>query len=142
MNIRYCSGILCLKVFRLPSYRLTGIRKEEMPIYEYRCRECGVSFQKLLFHEEEEADLRCRDCGAGGLQKLISRVAYHVSEADRLAEFKPGTRQDDSFYKDSRNIGLQAKKRAQQMGVDLGRGFEEKLERLRTDPGSVIKDSE
>jgi putative FmdB family regulatory protein len=37
---------------------------------------------------------------------------------------------------------LNAKKKAEQMGVDLGTGFEEKLEKLRTDPGSVIKDSE
>jgi hypothetical protein len=48
----------------------------------------------------------------------------------------------DSFYKDSRNVGLHAKKRAQQMGADLGTGFEEKLEKLRTNSGSVIKDSE
>jgi putative FmdB family regulatory protein len=113
-----------------------------MPIYEYRCRKCGAIFQQLIFHTEEEADLCCPDCGGEKLQKLISRVAYHVSEADRLAGFNPGARRDDSFFKDSRNIGLQAKKRAQQMGVDLGRGFEEKLEKLRTDPGSVIKDSE
>ncbi|RLB17113.1 MAG: hypothetical protein DRG82_07445 [Deltaproteobacteria bacterium] len=113
-----------------------------MPIYEYRCLECGTTFQQLILHKREEEQLCCPDCGEKKLQKLISRVAYHVSEADRLAEYRPGTRQDDSFYKDSRNIGLQAKKRAQQMGVDLGSGFEEKLEKLRTDPGSVIKDSE
>ena len=113
-----------------------------MPIYEYRCRGCGNTFQKLIFHEEEEAHLCCPHCGGREFQRLISRVAYHVSEADRLAEFDPGARRGDSFYKDTRNIGLQAKKRAQEMGVDLGGGFEEKLEKLRTDPGSVIKDSE
>jgi putative FmdB family regulatory protein len=113
-----------------------------MPIYEYRCKGCQSVFQRLILHEKEEGRLCCPDCGGKELQRLISRVAYHVSEADRLADFRPGARQDDSFYKDSRNIGLQAKKRAQQMGVDLGGGFEEKLEKLRTDPGSVIKDSE
>ncbi|MBW2095614.1 MAG: zinc ribbon domain-containing protein [Deltaproteobacteria bacterium] len=113
-----------------------------MPIYEYKCQGCGNTFQQLIFHKEEEAALCCPDCGGKQLRRLISRVAYHVSEADRLAEFNPGARQGDSFYKDSRNIGLQAKKRAQQMGVDLGSGFEEKLEKLRTDPGSVMKDSE
>jgi len=65
-----------------------------------------------------------------------------VSEQDRLDTFDPTTPKGDSFYTDSRNIGLQAKKRAQQMGVDLGKGFEDKLEKLRTDPGSVIKDSD
>ena len=84
----------------------------------------------------------CPGCNGRELKKLISRVAYHVSENDRLATFDSGARHDDGFYKDSRNIGLHAKKRAQQMGVDLGSGFEAKLDKLRTDPGSVLKDSD
>jgi len=75
-------------------------------------------------------------------KRLISRVAYHVSEQDRLSGFSPAHAKEDAFFKDSRNIGLAAKRRAQQMGVDLGSGFEEKLEKLRTDPGSVIRESE
>jgi len=91
---------------------------------------------------EEEEHLNCPECGGTSLKKLISRVVYHVSEQDRLASIDPNAPKDDSFYKDSRNIGLSAQKRAQQLGVDLGSSFNEKLEKLRTDPGSVIKDSE
>jgi len=84
----------------------------------------------------------CPQCGGKRVKRLISRVVYHVSEQDRLDSFDPNASKNDSFYKDSRNIGLAAKKRAQQLGVDLDKGFEEKLEKLRTDPGSVIRDSE
>jgi len=112
-----------------------------MPIYEYRCSHCRTIFQSLVLKKEEETDLACPECGGDKLVKLISRVSYHVSESDRLAAFDPNANQGDAFYGDSRNIGLQAKKRAQQMGVELGGGFEEKLEKLRTDPGSVLKDS-
>jgi hypothetical protein len=69
-------------------------------------------------------------------------VSYHLSEHDRLEAFDPGAPKSDSFYRDSRNIGLHAKKRAQQLGVDLGSDFEGKLEKLKTDPGSVIKDND
>jgi hypothetical protein len=69
-------------------------------------------------------------------------VAYHVSEQDRLAAYHATAAKDDAFFKDSRNIGLAAKKRAKKMGVDLGAGFEEKLEKLRTDPRSVLRESE
>ena len=113
-----------------------------MPIYEYECRSCDKIFQSLIMKQEHEEKLVCPECGGSKLKKLISRVAYHVSEQARLDGFDPGASKSDSFYKDSRNIGLHAKKRAQQMGVDLGKGFEDKLEKLRTDPGSVIKDSE
>jgi putative FmdB family regulatory protein len=113
-----------------------------MPIYEYRCPSCGEEFQSLVMKKAEENTLLCPKCGGRKKRRLISRVAYHVSEQDRLNAFRPRDAKEDAFFKDSRNIGLAAKKRAQQLGVDLGAGFEEKLEKLRSDPGSVIKDSE
>lgn len=113
-----------------------------MPIYEYECGSCSNGFQSLVMGPSDEKKLVCPSCGGKRLKRLISRVAYHVSEDARLESFDPKMSRTDSFYRDSRNIGLSAKKRAQQMGVDLGTGFEEKLEKLRTDPGSVIRDSE
>ena len=83
----------------------------------------------------------CPDCGGTDLRKLVSRVAYHQSEKDRVDSYDPSAKQSDSFMKDTRNIGLHAKKRARQMGVDLGTSFEAKVEKLRTDPGSVIDSS-
>ena len=111
-----------------------------MPIYEYECKSCGREFQALVLKRDEEREVKCDRCGAGDLRKLISRVAYHASEADRLASFDPSARQGDSFYRDTRNIGLSAKKRAQQMGVDLGSSFETKLDRLRSNPAKVFDD--
>lgn len=113
-----------------------------MPIYEYQCMSCEEQFQSLVMGNNDEENLLCPECGGGKLKKLISRVVYHMSEQDRLDSFDPAATKSDSFYRDSRNIGLQAKKRAHQMGVDLGQGFEEKVEKLRTDPGSIIRDSE
>jgi hypothetical protein len=93
-------------------------------------------------NKEEEKDLRCPVCLGSSFSKLISRVSYHASEQDRMNSCQQGERHCDSFYTDSRNIGLHAKKRAQEMGVDLGSRFEEKLEKLRTNPGSVFDNSE
>lgn len=113
-----------------------------MPIYEYMCQSCHRELQALVMKAEDEKNLVCPNCGSHKLTRLISRVAYHQSEKDRLQSYSSASHQSDSFYRDSRNIGLQAKKRAQEMGVDLGSSFEAKLEKLRTDPGSVFKDSE
>jgi putative FmdB family regulatory protein len=113
-----------------------------MPIYEYQCEGCDQVFQQLIMGKADEKKLACPECGGGRLKRLISRVAYHVSEGDRLDGFDPNARKDDSFYRDTRNIGLAAKKRARDMGVDLGGSFEAKLDKLRTDPGSVLKDTE
>jgi len=113
-----------------------------LPIYEYLCQLCGKEFQYLIAKREDEENLRCPGCKGRNLKKLVSRVAYHASEQDRLAAYDPNSPKRDAFYKDTRNIGLQAKKSAQQMGVDLGSDFEAKLDRLRTDPGKVFDDTE
>ncbi|OPX40283.1 MAG: hypothetical protein B1H11_00485 [Desulfobacteraceae bacterium 4484_190.1] len=112
-----------------------------MPIYEYLCLECDMQFQSLVMKKEEEKGLHCPGCGSHNLRKLISKAVYHVSEDSRIDLFNPNARQTDGFYKDSRNIGLSAKKMAKSMGIDTGGRFDERLEKLRTDPASIIKDS-
>jgi len=66
------------------------------------------------------------------MQRVLSGFAYHRSETSRLAEFDTSAPSHPDFYKDSRNVGLWAKKRAQDMGVDLGPSFEETVEKART----------
>ena len=113
-----------------------------MPIFEYECQNCMCQFQSLIMKAEEAMSMICPDCGKTELRKLVSRVAYHQSETDRIDSYDPSAGQTDAFMKDTRNIGLHAKKRARQMGVDLGGGFDAKVEKLRTNPESVVDSSE
>ena len=69
-------------------------------------------------------------------------MSYHSSGSDRVCSYNPKARKSDSFYKDSRNIGLNAEQMLEKAGVKPTEEFKSKLERLRTDPGSVIKDSD
>jgi hypothetical protein len=66
------------------------------------------------------------------MQRVMSRFAHHRSEASRLAAIDPSAPSGSDYYKDSRNVGLWAKKRAQELGVDLGSQFEETVEKART----------
>jgi hypothetical protein len=68
----------------------------------------------------------------------MSRFASHRSEASRLAEFDTAAPHGPDYYKDSRHVGLWAKKRAQEMGVNLGPQFEETVEKART--GKTLDD--
>jgi len=110
-----------------------------MPIYEYHCQACGRD-QSVLFLSSREAlsRPRCKYCQARRLTRLLSRFAYHQTEAARLQDFDSSVPRDESFYKDSRNVGLWAKKRAKEMGVDLGSQFEETVEKARS--GKILDD--
>ena len=43
-----------------------------MPIYEYKCRDCGKKFEKLVRGREK---VTCPKCGKGRLDKLFSVFA-------------------------------------------------------------------
>jgi hypothetical protein len=67
----------------------------------------------------------------------MSSFAVMESEAARLNDFDTNKPRGESFYRDSRNVGLWAKKRARELGVDLGSKFDETVEHART--GKLIK---
>ena len=49
-----------------------------MPIYEYRCQQCGEAFThrfRTLMEAEEEGTPLCPACGAHGAQRLVSSIA-------------------------------------------------------------------
>ncbi len=68
----------------------------------------------------------------------MSSFAVAGSEASRLAGFDTAKPRGESFYRDSRNVGLWAKKRAREMGLELGPKFEETVEKARS--GKLIKE--
>lgn len=47
-----------------------------MPIYEYRCQDCGHEFERMQKFSDPPIAL-CPTC-AGSVQKLISRSAFHL----------------------------------------------------------------
>jgi putative FmdB family regulatory protein len=46
-----------------------------MPLYEYRCPECGVSFEKLRRMSEADQPAECPNCGANQGQLQLSTFA-------------------------------------------------------------------
>jgi putative FmdB family regulatory protein len=50
-----------------------------MPLYEYRCRECGERFEVLQRMGEGAAGLECPRCGAQSADKQLSTFAAAAS---------------------------------------------------------------
>ena len=111
-----------------------------MPIYEYLCKKCKGEFSALIMSSEDESKIRCEKCASREVTRLLSRFSYHQSEESRLRGFDTKKPRDDTFYKDSRNVGLWAKKRVQELGVDVGQKLDEVVEKART--GKILDDYE
>lgn len=57
-----------------------------MPIYEYRCEDCGTKFEKLIRRQAEVPGLECPSCGQQHLKQELSTFAAHAGSSTRSAE--------------------------------------------------------
>jgi putative FmdB family regulatory protein len=103
-----------------------------MPIYEYRCNNCNKEFSQLFLNSKEVGNARCKFCNSTNLTKLLSSFSVHQTEESRLGNFDTSKPRESGFYKDSRNVGLWAKKRMKELGADLGPKMDEIVEKGRT----------
>jgi putative FmdB family regulatory protein len=109
-----------------------------MPIYEYRCNKCEKEFSQLFLNPKEIRRVKCKFCNGSNLTKLLSSFSVHQTEESRLSSFDTLKPRGDDFYKDSRNIGLWAKKKMKELGVDLGPKMDEIVEKGRT--GKILEE--
>ncbi|MGW8310078.1 MAG: FmdB family zinc ribbon protein [Thiogranum sp.] len=76
-----------------------------MPIYEYRCAECGHEFEQLQ-KISDAALVECPACGKPALQKLVSAAGFRLKgggwyETDFKKDKKKNLAKADSAKKDS-----------------------------------------
>ena len=90
-----------------------------MPIYEYRCEECG-GYSTFLVLKQEGYEPVCKKCGGKGLTKLISRVAFLRSEEDRMERLADPSRLGDLDENDPASMARWMKRMGKEMGEDLG----------------------
>jgi putative FmdB family regulatory protein len=56
-----------------------------MPIYEYRCQDCGTKFEKLVRASTVVAELECPSCGQRHLNQELSTFAAHANGSPKGA---------------------------------------------------------
>ena len=53
-----------------------------MPIYEFKCYNCGKNFEKLIFKREEEKEINCPYCGSKKIEKLLTSFSSVKSKSN------------------------------------------------------------
>jgi putative FmdB family regulatory protein len=100
-----------------------------MPIYEYRCADCGKKTQVMTLSVKSAVEPKCRHCGGANLKKLVSRVAVLRSEESRLESLADPSSLTGLDESDPKSVARWMKKMGKEMGEEAGEGFDEEVEK-------------
>lgn len=99
-----------------------------MPIYEFRCADCGKKTEVITLRVSEEVTLSCRHCGSGQVMRIPSRVRVRLSEETRLERLADPSRLGNLDENDPKSMARWMKTMGQEMGEDLGEDMDALVE--------------
>jgi putative FmdB family regulatory protein len=115
-----------------------------MPIYEYRCDDCGKISEFLLIRSEETFTPQCKRCKSKKVSRVLSRVRVVRSEESRMESLADPSKWGGLDEKDPKSMAKWMKRMGKEMGEDMGEDVdqmvEEAMEEERTPPSE--KESE
>jgi putative FmdB family regulatory protein len=47
-----------------------------MPIFEFKCLECGNIFEKLFVNSKDKVELECPECHSCTFERVVSRTSH------------------------------------------------------------------
>lgn len=53
-----------------------------MPVYEYKCKQCGTTFQVLKSISKKDEEQKCPNCGSIQTERLISQFMSKTTSCD------------------------------------------------------------
>jgi len=90
-----------------------------MPIYEYRCRDCGKKSEFITFRVSEDVFPTCGKCGGERMERVPSRVRVRLSEETRLERLADPSRLGALDENDPKSMARLMKKMSHEMGEDF-----------------------
>ncbi len=112
-----------------------------MPIYEYRCKDCGKKSSQFLRSMSETKSHSCPSCGSGKVQRLVSRVVVlkpFMASLDKLPSFETLSDFDEN---DPKSVIDWTKRMRKEMGTEFGNALSdaETLMDAGVTPGDFTK---
>lgn len=113
-----------------------------MPIYEFRCEDCGRISEFLILKKDESLIPYCKKCKSKNMTKIISKIRIVRSEESRLESLADPSKWGDLDENDPKSIARFMKKMGKEIGEDM-EGIDEALEEemsSRPDEKSLSED--
>lgn len=102
-----------------------------MPLFDYRCSECGKRFALLLGVVAEPQAEKCPNCGSENVVRLISRFSRLRSEDDIVDSLSDPAKMGD--IDDPRQLQSWMKHIGDALGEEAGGDFGQILEEIDSD---------
>jgi putative FmdB family regulatory protein len=103
-------------------------RRETLPIYEYRCRDCGKKSTFVTLSVKSSLTPKCRKCGGANMDKLVSRVAVSRSEESRLESLADPSKLAGLDENDPKSMARWMKRMGKEMGEEMGEDFDQSID--------------
>ena len=104
-----------------------------MPIYEFRCADCGRVTNYFTRKIDTEVTVPCEHCKSTSTSRMMSKFGRTYSRADIIEKYgdpSSGAGGPDD-YRDPRQIGGWVEKKFEQFGMDLPEGAREMIDAAR-----------
>jgi putative FmdB family regulatory protein len=113
-----------------------------MPIYEYRCEDCGKISEFLLIKSDEIFVPRCKKCKSKKMSRVLSRVRVVRSEESRMESLADPSKWAGLDEKDPKSMAKWMKKMGKEMGEDMGEDIDQMVDEAMEEEGASRPDGE
>lgn len=108
-----------------------------MPIYEYRCEDCGRVSSFLVRNLRDPLPPRCKRCQSEKMTRLISRVARVRSEESRLESLADPSKLNGLDENDPAGMARWMKRMGKELGEDMGEDIDAMVEEAMDEEGKT-----
>jgi putative FmdB family regulatory protein len=98
-----------------------------MPIYEYRCEDCGRISEFLLIKTDEIFVPQCKRCRSKKMSRVLSKVKVIRSEESRMESLADPSKWGGLDERDPKSMAKWMKKMGKELGEDM-EGMDEEVD--------------
>jgi putative FmdB family regulatory protein len=110
-----------------------------MPIYEYRCEDCGKISEFLMIKTDDKVTPQCNRCKSKKMSRVLSKVRVVRSEESRMESLADPSKWGVLDEKDPRSMAKMMKRMGKEMGEDMDMNMDEMEQAIEEEMGGSKK---
>ena len=99
-----------------------------MPIYEFRCNDCGKISEFLFIKTDEPLIPQCKRCKSEKMTRVLSRIKVLRSEESRMESLSDPSKWGSIDEKDPKSMAKWMKKMGKELGEDMGEDVDQMVD--------------